>query len=273
MQRIIKAPPPDLAGLLIDLGSRSLVVLEGQDDLYAFSEWFLEHEDKLMFYVHGEGGSKSVLNFLPLALSAGTTKRVYGVIDRDFRDEADVQTSLDDVNTHLLISRRYTLENYLLEPSVVQEELRVCCGTKFVPLTTTELQNGLLQLCKQLCTVMAANWVLLEGSGKFLSEGFDTTVRSNIVQQVAVRLTIDTVEAEQRIVAKEVFLNSKLATLETAHQYVSGKFLMHKVHGQYFKFVEQGMSKDYLFRRLVQTVKQQGVHVDIRAIVEGKILV
>ena len=53
--RVIKAPPRDLYTLLIDLGPRSLVLLEGETDFDAFSEWFLEREADLLFHVPGGG--------------------------------------------------------------------------------------------------------------------------------------------------------------------------------------------------------------------------
>ena len=51
--RVIKTLPPDLFTLLIDLGPRCLVLLEGDTDFHAFSEWFLESVADLVFHVPG----------------------------------------------------------------------------------------------------------------------------------------------------------------------------------------------------------------------------
>ena len=269
--RVVKTEPPDLETLLVELGPRRLVLLEGDTDFAAFNEWFLEREAEIMFHVPS-GGWRGVVTFLQQALAESTTKRVFGVIDRDFRDEAEVENSLNDPTSHLFILRRYAIENYLLEPEAIQEELRVFYGAKFVVPNVNEIRAELLQMCQQLCTAMAAQWTLLESGGEFLPDGFNVIRQELIVQQVAARLGIDAADAEQRITAKEILISPNLTTLEAAHACIDGKFLMHKFYDKYIHAVGSGFVKDHLFRLLVRTIKLKGVHVDIRAIVEGRIL-
>ena len=173
--RVIKAPPPDLATLLIELGPRRLVLVEGDTDLAAFNEWFLERDAELLFHVPG-GGGEGVRAFLQQTLDASVTKRVYGIIDRDFRAEAEVEDCLNDAASHLFILRRYCLENYLLEPEVLREELRVYYGAKFVVPDVTTIQNDLLQMCRQLGAAMAANWTLLQDAGAFCRSALIPTI-------------------------------------------------------------------------------------------------
>ena len=187
--RVIKALPPDLAMLLIEVGSRRLVLLEGDTDLYAFNEWFLEREADVYFHVPG-GGNAGVEAFLQQALAVSSTRRVYGIIDRDFRADAEVEACLNDPHSHLFILRRYSLENYLLEPDAIREELRPFYGAEFVIPDVDKIQNDLLQMCRGLGAAMAANWTLLEGASEFLPAGFDTDRRDMLVQQVAARLAI-----------------------------------------------------------------------------------
>lgn len=269
--RVIKTLPPDLFTLLIDLGPRCLVLLEGDTDFHAFSEWFLESEADLLFHVPG-GGVEGVKAYLNEALAASTTKRVYGIIERDFCSDAEVKNCLNDPASHLFILRRYALENYLLEPDVIREELRVFYGGTFVVPDASTIHDDLLQMCGQLHTLMAANWTLLEGTGKFLPPGFDANQRDIIVQQVALRLNINSAEAEQRVTEKEALLAPNLAILETAHGCTNGKFLMYKIYERYIASVPRGLFKEHLFNLLVRTVKQQGIHADIRTIIEDRIL-
>jgi hypothetical protein len=269
--RVIKAPPSDLFTLLIDLGPRCLVLLEGETDFHAFSEWFLELEADLLFHAPGSGveGVKAYLNE---ALAASTTKRVYGIIDRDFCSDMEVENCLNDPASHLFILRRYALENYLLEPDAIREELRVFYGRTFVVPDANTIHDDLLQMCRQLHTLMAANWTLFEGAGEFLPIGFDANQRDVIVQQVALKLAIDPKEAQQRVAAKEAQLTPNLATLETAHTCTNGKFLLNKMYEHYIAGVRRGLVKEHLFNLLVRAVKQQGVHADIRMIIEDRIL-
>lgn len=269
--RVVKAKPPDIATLLLELGRRRLVLLEGDSDFDALNEWFLEHERRIMFHVPG-GGWRGVETFLQQVLAEGVTERVFGIIDRDFRDEVEVENSLSDPVSHLFILRRYAIENYLLEPEALQEELRVFYGAKFVVPDVSVLRGELLRMCQELCTAMAAQWTLLESGGEFLPDGFNISRRELVVLQVAARLGIDATDAEQRVAAKEALIAPNLTTLEAAHACIDGKFLIHKVYDKYIHAVGSGFVKDHLFRLLVRTVKQQGVHVDIRDIVEGRIL-
>ena len=72
--------------------------------------------------------------------------------------------------------------------------------------------------------------------------------------------------------AKEALLAPKLAALETAHTCVNGKFLLHKMYENYTAAVKRRLYKDHLINLLVRTVKRQGVHADIKAIIKDRVL-
>ncbi len=271
MMRVTKAPPVELAELLIELGPRRLVLVEGDTDLAAFNEWFLEREADLLFHVPSGGGA-GVRAFLQQALAASSTRRVYGIIDRDFCTDAQVEACLADEASHLFILHRYCLENYLLEPDAIREELRVYYGAKFVVPNVNAIQSDLLQMCRNLGLAMAANWTLLEGAGAYLPIGFDTDNRAAVVQHTAAQLDLDRVEAEQRIAVKEAQLAPKMNTLENAHTCVNGKFLLNRVYAHYISAVQRGLVGEHLFNLLVRTTKRQGVHADIRTIIKDRIL-
>lgn len=83
----------------------------------------------------------------------------------------------------------------------------------------------------------------------------------------------DVAVAEARIAAKEVLLDPKLTTLETAQTCVNGKHLLHHVYVQYISSVRRGLPKDVFANLLIRTIKARlGLHQDIRTIMEQRIL-
>ena len=123
--RIIQPYPPEITEFLFRLGDRSLVWVEGTDDEETFREWFAERRDEIEFYA--AGGWRNVEHKLQEYLNY--VQCVFGIVDRDFRSDADVTAMLEDPAARLFILRRYAIENYLLEPAALCEELRVYCGT------------------------------------------------------------------------------------------------------------------------------------------------
>ncbi len=160
--RTINQLPPELTNILFALGNRKLVFLEGKDDVEVFKTWFSEDLDNI--YFHDAGGCQNVEIFLNETLAQSSKKQIYGIIDRDFRTEQDVNASLNNGTKHLFILKRYALENYLLEPFAVWEELRIYPSTSFDVPNSNTMETELLKLCEQLTTLMAANWVIYDSS-------------------------------------------------------------------------------------------------------------
>ena len=270
--RIIKAPPPDLETLLVLLGAQTLVLIEGEDDKAVLNEWYPEGLHNILY--HEAGGSDSVRRLLQEILTQTPVKRAFGIIDRDFRSAAEVEARLRDPEEHLFVLRRYAIENYLLEPAAIREQLEPYYANAFVVPDTETVTQDLLQLCQNLRTLMAANWVFSEvGGPEYFTEGHqDIGDRPKLVQQTALRLSCDVAPAEQRIAEKEALLDPLLATLETAHHCVSGKHLLHQVYLHYVVAIKRGFLKDHLFHLLVRSIKRMGLHEDIKEIMEQRIL-
>jgi len=220
--RKIKPLPPELTRLLFQLGPRKLILLEGPSDVDVFNEWHRDRLSQVAFY--SAGGHPNVEAFLDEILAISTTGHAYGIIDRDFRDEAQVAAALENPDNHLFILHRYALENYLLEPAAVLEELRQYHGPSVTIADETAMTQDLLEICRNLKPVMAANWVFWEegiarGSSRIESfgEGFPTGNRPLLVQQTAHRLACSEAEAEQRISDKEQQIDAFLGQLESAY--------------------------------------------------------
>ena len=268
--RVVKSLPPDVTTLLFNLGPRTLVLLEGDSDLQAFEEWYRERLGELMFHVPG-GGSGGVQNRLTELLGLSTHKRVYGIIDRDFRSESEVQMHLTDPNGRLFVLSRYAIENYLLEPSVLHEELRVFYGSAIGVPTLAAVESELLQLFQRLHTIMAANWVLLDAAQTYFPKGYDLKDRPTMIRLTAGKIGCDEGEAEKRIAAKEAIIAPSLKILETAHAYINGKFALHRFFTSHRRKVKRSLDSDHLFGLLIRSAKIE-LHADIRAIVEDRIL-
>jgi len=92
----------------------------------------------------------------------------------------EVNASLSE-SAHLFILRRYALENYLLEPFAVWEELRIYPSKSFKVADSSAMEKELLKLCEQLKTLIAANSVIYEAStgAKYFKEGYIMSDRAN----------------------------------------------------------------------------------------------
>ncbi len=270
--RKIKPLPPELTYLIFGLGPRKLVLVEGPDDVAVFREWY-RRDGRSQIEFYPAGGHDNVESYLNKILKTSATKRAYGIIDRDFRDEAEVKAKLANPNEHLFILRRYALENYLLEPAVVFEELRAYHGEKFAVADVKAMEQDLLDLCRQLKPIMAANWVfwdeyMASGSAsiEFFKEGFPVDNRSLLLRESQKRLGCSKAEAEQRIAEKEALLDIVLTGLESAHTRTNGKYLLQRLSKKL------STTKSHFRRLLVRTTAQIGLHSDIQAIVEERIL-
>jgi len=271
--RTISQLPSELSLMLFEAGNRQLVFLEGKDDIEVFEEWFKEDLSDIYFYA--PGGSCKVENFLQKTLEKSHKGQVYGIIDRDFRTEQEVNASLNDKSAHLFILRRYALENYLLEPFAVWEELRIYPSDSVKIPDSSAMTTDLLQLCEHLKTMMAANWVIYEAStgAKYFKEGYPLSDRANIIQQTSKRLNWELAITEQKIAEKEIIIQSKLDSIDNAYQMIDGKHLLHQVMYKYTNEPKTKPRVEHFRRLLTRTVKEKiGLHVDILWIIKQRIL-
>lgn len=272
--RIIRPLLPDnLTRLLFDLGSRKLILVEGDDDVEVFRIWYRDRLSQVEFYP-AEGYSR-VEAFLNEILDNSSTKQAYALIDRDFRNETEVEAPLTDPEAHLFILRRYALENYLLEPIAVFEELRTYYGENFAIADSQAMEESLLNLCNQLKPVIAANWIFWDenitgdiNSIRYFDNSFPTDDRALLIRETARRLQCLEAEAEQKLVAKEAILNQILVNLNSAYTRVDGK----RLQAWLFREYRINTTEKHFRRLLARTVRQIGLHHDIRTIVEERIL-
>ncbi len=266
--------PPDLTRVLYALGPRKLVLLEGASDVAVFREWFRDRRDVIEFFSpevpQGRSGVENLLNRI-LARSPSSNPREYGIVDRDFREDAEVEAALSDPNTHLFILRRYCIENYLLEPAAVAEEVRVLSAPNMDAPDAQVMEAELLQMCRNLHTMMAANWVFSEaGRGRHFPEGHQLMDREAVMARVVEGLGCTTAKAEPAVSEKEVAIEPLLSSLEGAHQRINGKHLLFQIHQT---FIRSGITRDQFRNLLARAVRERvGLHEDIKTIIEQRVL-
>jgi hypothetical protein len=275
--RTISSLPPELTRLLFNAGTRAIVLVEGDDDCYVLREWFSDRLSEVEFY--DCGGIINLNKWLEALLNLGSLKRAYAITDRDFRGEAEVNDSYAE-GSHSFILRRYALENYLLEPKPLWELMKLWDKqiTDAMPDEQT-MANRLLEHCRSLRSVMAANWVFYEtnlalyrSAGvtarlEYFSTGHETD-RQIVIQRATKRLQCDEAEAELQIAEKEQEVDRYLTDLSNAHQVIDGKRILHRINQEFFK-TDVGR----LFRFLTDKAKSHGLPADVVHIVRDRILI
>lgn len=272
--RDIQSPPPHLVTLLVEVGPSTLVLVEGGDDKYILNEWYPEGVHNILYHVP-PGGSPGVTRLLDEVLTQTALKRVFGIVDCDYQSQSEVDQRLNNPDEHLFIWPRYELENYLLLPGAIREELHVYYRGKAAAPTEAEIENKLFEICQRLCPVMAANWACLESGAEYFRESFPLDDRINLIHVTAAKLGCSETEAEQKITAKEALLLPMMASLEQAHSSIKGKHLLYQLHALYVSQVTGiggGLSVEYFKSLLARAVKRFGLHEDIKTIIEQRVL-
>jgi hypothetical protein len=274
--RIISSLPPEVTRLLFDAGTRIIVLVEGDDDRYVLREWFKEFLSEVEFY--DCGGINNLNKWIENLLRHGVLKRAYAITDRDFRDEAEVEGSYAE-DSHLFILRRYALENYLLEPYPLWEVLTLRHPTLQTDLPDEQaMENRLLAICRMLKSVTAANFTYFdENRTQYQISGETAKLeyfsighhhdRHIVIKQAAKQLKCDENDCEKRIAEREEAIERYLADLNSAHQVIDGKRILHWVENDHFR-----TGRDYLFRLLADRAKLRGLPDDIARIVQDRIL-
>ncbi|HBY96396.1 MAG TPA: hypothetical protein DEP84_21050 [Chloroflexi bacterium] len=130
------------------------IYVEGDDDVAVLSRWFPQ------------------LTFVPAGGKDEVRRRVaedrasYGLLDRDFASDYEVDASRE-LNNRVVIMRRYTIENYFLDPSIVAEAIRQLIpdaddNETQVWLDENHVQQSIREWGNELALYAAANSIVSE---------------------------------------------------------------------------------------------------------------
>lgn len=144
-------------------GRGAIVVLEGEDsedDPFVYGRWFGDLATRVSFFP--QNGYEKVRKAVEYLREQIPDRPVYGIIDRDFADDALLATQEQGAPTDgVFRTRWYTLENYLLDPDGWTALARAANGAR-VPeaWATRDAVAARIETAYRMCLRVAA-WNLV----------------------------------------------------------------------------------------------------------------
>jgi hypothetical protein len=267
--------PKELKNILFELGkSRKLALVEGRDDSAILKEWFEEKSSKLLFFP--AGNCDKVKEYLDYILDEPTKRRYFGIIDRDFRYDEEVEFIYNsDYNGNLFIWRKYCIENYLFNEKAILKELDkayVSGETGHEISSGNEMKEIILQVLVNTKYLMAGNWTIKElGKGQtYIGAGFEND-RDKVLGVVKGKLSDVLEEKIEKVFSQKLtVIECSLQNTEDCHKYVNGKYVIPKLMDRFNRLKIQDT---YFKMNLAQSIKDRyGLDVDIEYVVNKKIL-
>ena len=280
MRTIEEIPLPEPLTIAIQqAGSRKFVLVEGDDDQLAFENSYKKYLSQI--YFHSCGGSNMVENHFNQLKNIAQTKRFFGIRDRDFLDDEQVENSYEQ-NSQFYILKWYCIENYLLDEVLIFKELCVRHKENYrekIGCSSIEnIKQYFIELRQSLCAITAAEWLISEFNERkvaqnienseterveYFSTGFDTKKRELIVKQLAQKIGLSENETNTILTQQEILL----AMFDTLHIKYNGKRLLHWVCKR-FEFKD----KEYFKRLLISRLHSEEVNTNFKEIIEDRVL-
>lgn len=261
MTRVISTLDPQLTRLIRRAGPRKMVLLEGTDDHGVFKIWFGEMRDQLEFMVAGERGKVEAQ--VRLAHDAGYGAMVFGITDRDYTPE-DEWSAEPEPGCFCL--HRHELENYLLEPKAIQQELAIL-NSPSEPPETEEIAAWIKNWAEEGISRTAANWILSARAKTLFTDG-GKEPRPAVVRHLADELECPEEEANNLLTQQETLVAELLETAKGLHASVEGKRLLHNLKQSSFKRLQEGELRNLLARAVHTT----GLSDEVQKILHERVL-
>jgi hypothetical protein len=252
----VRPLPEYVTDAILLAGARVLVLMEGPDDEWAFTEWFQDRLDDIVFVA--VSGKADVIAKVAEIERSRPEVGAHGIVDRDYATADEVQSALDDPNSRCFLLRRFSIENYALEPAAVFDVLRVYLRSGMPHSDALAVEAMLLGVCADLHTMMSANYVLREHSDEvpLFPAGYQPRDREHLVRTTAERIDAPggPTDVEARIASREKETAGALVAIDAAHEVVSGKHIVFRLlefaNGR--RGTNNKLSSDYLFSQLVE---------------------
>jgi hypothetical protein len=141
------------------------IITEGEtelDDPWFYQQWF--GGDARHFTFFPQDGWEKVQDAVAVLRSTLGTKKVYGIIDRDFEPAVNYATVPAD---GILRTAKYTLENYLLDPGCWFNYIQMHARRVPKPgwMTIAETEATIANLYRRCLPLSAFNWTLRVARG------------------------------------------------------------------------------------------------------------
>ncbi|MBI3764085.1 MAG: hypothetical protein HY260_19765 [Chloroflexi bacterium] len=278
-------------------GSACSVLVEGEEQ--ASDAWILKSilldtlGEEVTF--HGRDGRERLLSELPGFLQQFPNDRIFAILDRDFLEDGLVERGYaPNYPGHLFVWRRFTIENYLLEPAGVAEAIeefymhqpeRISEALR----SAETVEQFLLGWCRRLAPQVAGSWVISDLNREARGRGLSVEARryfEDLTQRDSAWVLAELIRHYDgwRMAHPDLFnegavkarfedrlnrVSAKAQTLSGAHQVVSGKVIMKALYAELPEGPKPG--KEYVRNRLVRLASKQ-VPEDIRILVEERII-
>ncbi len=241
-----------LTELFFEAGTRKIVIMEGSEDRDVMKEWFQDRQDRIYFFSFENGGHIKVEETVQEYQSTG---RVFGIIDRDFRTDNKTGKKLDG---YLYILRWFCLENYLLIPDILKQDVKVAGGN-----VDDVTDKRILELCNNLLPWISANKICWEhtiSTGEPCEYVSCSYHEQELPTCIAQKLSIKVGQAKIELDKIKLEIQLSLSTLEEAYKVISGKFILSRINA--FFSLKYAQKSDYWRRNLAQTCRSNPDLVD-----------
>ena len=270
-------------------GTSATVLVEGEEDLsdaWLLGQMLRPFAQQISF--HGRGSWVDVIRDLEHLLPYSPPDQVFAVLDRDFASDEEVETCYaPGYRGHLFRWRRYTIENYLLEPDWIAEFVDTVLETVPPKLATPEsVEKLMLGWCARLAPQVAGNWVIadltretmrrnlrVEARQYFeaLTDRDSTWVLAELTKKYggwgATYPALFTPDALQsRFQDRFAKIMAKIQLLSGAHEVINGRMLL-----KAFQAELPSSLRAYVRKPLILEASKQ-VPEDIRVLFEERIL-
>lgn len=270
--------PESLTIAIQQAGSRKLVLIEGENDQTVFESSYKKDLSRLHF--HNCDGVTHVENYVELLKKKAQTKRFFGIRDRDFLDDKQVEESYQS-DSQLFVLRWYCIENYLLDNELIFNELSIKhTKSKRQQLGCDTKENVIkyfTELRRILSAITAADWLIAEYNKEkvrrneesndterveYFSTGFNVD-REIIIEKLSQKINLSEKETNKILDQKE----STLSQFDTIHVKYNGKRLLHWICKN-FDFKDS----EYFKRLLISRFPTKEVNRNFKEIFEERIL-
>jgi hypothetical protein len=204
------------------------VYVEGADDVAVPSRWFPRLQFRAM------NGKEAVRSRVEQEVGS------FGLLDRDFAAEADVEASRGP-GSRLAIMRRYAIENYLLEPDIIAAAANTL-ASGVVDLSARQnheqIRASILAWARELALYAAANSIISSWREAIQNDrelGFlryfgplPPLPRREVVASLQRRLAAlpDATAIEQILDTRYQEVMRSIVEWDGAHQWIHGKVLL-----------------------------------------------
>ncbi len=296
MSRARTFQDPALVLQEIRRGGLCAILVEGEEqasDATLLKSILREVTTEVAFF--GRDGRSKVLADLQEMIGQMPAERLFAIVDRDFESAEAVERGFHpDYRGHIFFWRRFTLENYLLEPAWIVEAVNefYLHEPDRIPATlraTSAVEQFLLDWAKRLTPQVVGNATIANLAEETQKRGLQAEaqpyfeeiyerdpefVRSRLVAHYSTWITLSpnlfsTDAIARRYDESLTALQNAVQSLAKAHEFVSGKLLLKALyHG-----LPEGQKPplDYLRNKLA-VMASKSVPADMRTLVIDRIL-